>query len=103
MKTPLRKPRRSRPADSTIVPYDIHKAVVLSPHVIVKIYQLSSMFFAEKGIAEEAVTIAKNHPPEWRRFHFTEMEELRNHLFMDLATTLLAEISMFVRIIDDKF
>lgn len=89
--------------DITIVPYDTHKAVALSPHVIVKIYQLSNMFYAEKGIADEAVTIAKSHPPEWRRFHHTEMEELRDELFMNLATTLLTEIAIYVRIIDDKF
>jgi hypothetical protein len=86
----------------TIVPYDTHKAVALSPHVIAKIYQLSSMFYAEKGIAEESLAIAKNHPPEWRRFHSTEMEQLRDELFMNLATTLLTEISIYVRIIDDK-
>jgi hypothetical protein len=85
------------------VPYDTHDAVALSPHVIAKIYQLSNMFFADKAIAAEASKIAKDKHQSRGRRERTIMEQLRNELFLNISKTLLVEIAIFVRILDDKF
>ncbi len=84
------------------VTYDAHQALAFSPHIIAKIYQLSSMFMAERALAKYSLDDARTGF-KGRRVTTTELEVLRNELFLNTATSLLVEIAIFMRIIDDKF
>jgi hypothetical protein len=81
----------------------MHEAIALSPHVMSKIYELSNMFLADRAIAAAALRDTKGRFNGKPTFNVTIIERLRNELFLGAAATLLVEIAIFLRILDDKF
>lgn len=76
-----------------------HMTISLSGQTVLKIYQLYSMFLAERSLVQQSLKDAKAKPVDT----IPRLEQVRNELFQTTASYLLLEIAISMRVLDDQF